>query len=79
MHNWYSIHDLDNLRLGFVPFIGSNKQIPLKASSTLPTAILPNVEVNVKGLKVFGFDYDWFMIVFWSSVALNFVGILLMV
>lgn len=42
LRNWYSIHELDNKQLGFVPFKGSNKSAPIQSTSpTPPSEVLP--------------------------------------
>ena len=33
MRGWYNIHDHENKRMGFVPFLGSNKSAPIPAES----------------------------------------------
>lgn len=58
MRGWYNIHDKDNLRMGFVPFTGSSKSVPVASSST-PSAVLPTVVVNnISDLKIFGLTID---------------------
>lgn len=42
MRGMYNIHDADNKRMGFVPFIGSNKSLPV-VSNTTPSTTMPNV------------------------------------
>ena len=40
MRGWYSVHDLDQKRIGFVPYKGSNKSVPILADS-YPKELLP--------------------------------------
>ena len=39
LRGWYSIHDYENMRMGFVPFNGSSKVVP-ELAVTAPTAVL---------------------------------------
>lgn len=42
MRGWYNIHDHENKRMGFVPFIGSGKSAPTVATTT-PSVVMPGV------------------------------------
>lgn len=42
MRGMYNIHDAGNKRMGFVPFTGSNKSMPV-LSNTTPSAEMPIV------------------------------------
>jgi len=36
MRGWYNIHDHENKRMGFVPFLGSNKSAPIPGQTPVP-------------------------------------------
>lgn len=42
MRGWYNIHDAENKRMGFVPFVGSSKAAPSVATTT-PSEVMPGV------------------------------------
>ena len=71
MRGLYSIHDYDNLRMGFVPFKGSAKAAPTKTSST-PSTAYPTVTVNIQ-TTIFGLTVNEFLIV--VALVLVIVGI----
>lgn len=61
MRGWYNIHDGDNLRMGFVPFAGSNKVVPTQATS-IPTTYLPNVSPPDDS-SFFGLNMETFLLI----------------
>ena len=62
MRGWYNIHDHTNLKMGFVPFADSAKEVPVLADS-VPTTLLPNVEAPSTGWYLFGMDAGTFLVV----------------
>ena len=60
MRGWYTIHDHTNMRMGFVPYTGSSKGVPIEATS-IPTIPLPLVEI-IEYFRFFGMDADDFLI-----------------
>jgi len=61
MRGWYNIHDHDNWRMGFVPFVGSSKSAPETATST-PSATIPDITLVNVGTLIFGLDSVTFYI-----------------
>ena len=61
MRGWYNIHDHDNLRMGFVPFIGSEKSAA-EAKTTTPSGSLPDVELTNVTTLILGMDSGTFIL-----------------
>lgn len=71
MRGWYSIHDHENLRMGFTPFTGSPKLLPVAGST--PSEALPRRPfVWLNGIFILGVRaWVWLL-----GIALLMVGIL---
>jgi len=74
MRGLYSIHDYDNLRMGFVPFVGSTKKVPVKATTT-PTTTPPVVALNLD-TTIFGLTVGEFLII--AVLVVIIVGIVVL-
>lgn len=69
MRGWYNIHDHDNLRMGFVPFVGSSKSAPETATST-PSETIPDITLVNVGTLIFGLDsFTFFVLLFTFLLA----------
>jgi len=73
MRGWYSIHDYENMRFGFVPFIGSSKTVPEYVSDRIPTqdALRSNLtdEIKEEGKKL----------KIWAIILLSVLGVIVIV
>ena len=77
MRGWYNIHDLDNMRMGFVPFASSNKVVPTQATS-IPTTYLPNVSPP-EDTTIFGLDLETFMLIVLVVVITTFCTLIVVI
>lgn len=57
LRGWYSIHDYDQTRVGFVPYKGSEKTAPEKAKS-VPNVMLPIPKDNSFFLGLTGIEFS---------------------
>lgn len=80
LRGWYSIHDYENLRMGFVPFNGSKKSEPELAGST-PTALLSPVTLtNVdNSFTILGIDANLFLAIWLTFIVTMFIFVLVLV
>lgn len=69
MRGYYSIHDMDNKRMGFVPFPGSAKGVPV-ARRDPPHRILPLAPMvfPIRGMYIFGY-IGWIWLVLAALVG----------
>lgn len=51
MRGLYNIHDGENKRMGFVPFVGSSKSAPVVAT-TSPSVIMPGVSTGLSTFTI---------------------------
>lgn len=72
MRGWYSIHDYENMRFGFVPFKGSSKTVPEYVSDRIPTrdALRGDLTDGTEGGK---------KLKIWAIILLSVLGVIVIV
>ena len=76
MRGWYNIHDHENLRMGFVPHVGSSKSAPVQKTND-PATPLPVEETWTSGNgEVFGLTTEQFLTAASIAIVLSAVVIL---